>query len=111
MIRGDDEGPARCRGWPSQGVQAVLHLGFLPKAAFPSPGSAIAYSAYSVPDVMVSSTFHDYYVPLAVLNAIISTGLSCYSRYLAAAPQRGGGGSGEGALRSLGLSSTWMSCS
>ncbi|XP_027426441.1 membrane progestin receptor gamma isoform X1 [Zalophus californianus] len=45
-----------------------------------SLGSAIAYSAYSIPDVMVCSTFHDYYVPLAVLNTIISTGLSCYSR-------------------------------
>ncbi|XP_029808503.1 membrane progestin receptor gamma isoform X3 [Suricata suricatta] len=47
-----------------------------------SLGSAIAYSAYSVPDAMVSTTFHDYYVPLAVLNTVISTGLSCYSRFL-----------------------------
>ncbi|XP_072595099.1 membrane progestin receptor gamma isoform X2 [Vulpes vulpes] len=45
-----------------------------------SLGSAIAYSAYSIPDVMVHTTFHDYYVTLAVLNTIISTGLSCYSR-------------------------------
>ncbi|XP_030896929.1 membrane progestin receptor gamma isoform X1 [Leptonychotes weddellii] len=47
-----------------------------------SLGSAIAYSAYSIPDVMVCTTFHDYYVPLAVLNTIVSTGLSCYSRFL-----------------------------
>ncbi|XP_042844443.1 membrane progestin receptor gamma isoform X2 [Panthera tigris] len=47
-----------------------------------SLGSAIAYSAYSIPNVMVNTTFHDYYVPLAVLNTIISTGLSCYSRFL-----------------------------
>ncbi|VCX36825.1 unnamed protein product [Gulo gulo] len=45
-----------------------------------SLGSAIAYSAYSLPDVMVCTTFHDYYVPLAVMNTILSTGLSCYSR-------------------------------
>ncbi|XP_032198915.1 membrane progestin receptor gamma isoform X3 [Mustela erminea] len=47
-----------------------------------SLGSAIAYSAYSLPDVMVCTTFHDYYVPLAVMNTILSTGLSCYSRFL-----------------------------
>ncbi|XP_035969492.2 membrane progestin receptor gamma isoform X1 [Halichoerus grypus] len=47
-----------------------------------SLGSAIAYSAYSIPDVMVCTTFHDYYVPLAVLNTVVSTGLSCYSRFL-----------------------------
>uniref|UniRef100_A0A8C0SB87 Progestin and adipoQ receptor family member 5 n=1 Tax=Canis lupus familiaris TaxID=9615 RepID=A0A8C0SB87_CANLF len=47
-----------------------------------SLGSAIAYSAYSIPDVMVDTTFHDYYVTLAVLNTIVSTGLSCYSRFL-----------------------------
>lgn len=89
----------------------MLGPGFLPTAGFSSPGSAIAYSAYSIPDVMVSTTFHDYYVPLAVLNTIVSTGLSCYSRYLASVPWRGGGGSVEGALRSLGLHSTRTSCS
>uniref|UniRef100_A0A452SQ49 Progestin and adipoQ receptor family member 5 n=1 Tax=Ursus americanus TaxID=9643 RepID=A0A452SQ49_URSAM len=47
-----------------------------------SLGSAIAYSAYSIPDVMVRTAFHDCYVPLAVLNTILSTGLSCYSRFL-----------------------------
>lgn len=70
----------------------MLHPGFLPKAAFSSPGSAIAYSAYTFPDALVHTTFHDYYVTLAVLNTIISTGLSCYSRYPAPPSQVGRGG-------------------
>ncbi|PNI74161.1 PAQR5 isoform 4, partial [Pan troglodytes] len=45
-----------------------------------SLGSAIAYSAYTFPDALMCTTFHDYYVALAVLNTILSTGLSCYSR-------------------------------
>ncbi|KAM9311946.1 membrane progestin receptor gamma [Gastrophryne carolinensis] len=45
-----------------------------------SLGSAIAYSAYVFPDRWVNSTFHHYFVPLAVFNTIICTGLSCYSR-------------------------------
>lgn len=85
-------------------VRALLRPAFWPKAGFASAGSAIAYSAYSIPDVMVDTTFHDYYVTLAVLNTIVSTGLSCYSRYLAAVPQRGGRGrSVEGVLGGLGL--------
>ncbi|KAM5338779.1 membrane progestin receptor gamma isoform 2-T5 [Glossophaga mutica] len=47
-----------------------------------SLGSAIAYCAYSFPDTLVRATFRDYYLTLAVLNTIISTGLSCYSRFL-----------------------------
>lgn len=47
-----------------------------------SLGSAIAYSAYTFPDTLVCTTFHDYYVAMAVLNTILSTGLSCYSRFL-----------------------------
>lgn len=47
-----------------------------------SLGSAIAYCAYSFPDTLVCTTFRDYYMTLAVLNTIISTGLSCYSRFL-----------------------------
>ncbi|XP_011520029.1 membrane progestin receptor gamma isoform X6 [Homo sapiens] len=47
-----------------------------------SLGSAIAYSAYTFPDALMCTTFHDYYVALAVLNTILSTGLSCYSRFL-----------------------------
>ncbi|KAG8506186.1 Membrane progestin receptor gamma [Galemys pyrenaicus] len=47
-----------------------------------SLGSAIAYSAYAFPEALVSSAFHDYYLSLAVLNTIVSSGLSCYSRFL-----------------------------
>lgn len=47
-----------------------------------SLGSAIAYCAYSFPDTLVCTPFRDYYITLAVLNTIISTGLSCYSRFL-----------------------------
>ncbi|NXF23041.1 MPRGB protein, partial [Rhodinocichla rosea] len=45
-------------------------------------GSALAYSAYVFPLEWVGSTFHDFYVPMAVLNSVLSTGLSCYSRFL-----------------------------
>ncbi|XP_027707555.1 kinesin-like protein KIF23 isoform X4 [Vombatus ursinus] len=45
-----------------------------------SLGSAIAYSAYSFPAMLVCTTFHHYFVSLAVLNTILSIGLSCYSR-------------------------------
>ncbi|XP_077905509.1 membrane progestin receptor gamma isoform X2 [Ictidomys tridecemlineatus] len=44
-----------------------------------SLGSAIAYSAYTFPEALVQTPFHDYYIVLAVLNTILSTGLSCYS--------------------------------
>ncbi|XP_073474368.1 membrane progestin receptor gamma isoform X2 [Aquarana catesbeiana] len=46
-----------------------------------SLGSAVAYSAYVFPDRWVNSSFHQYFVPWAVLNTIISTGMSCYSRF------------------------------
>ncbi|NWW79615.1 MPRGB protein, partial [Climacteris rufus] len=49
-----------------------------------SLGSALAYSAYVFPLEWVGSTFHDCYIPVAVFNTIISTGLSCYSRFLEA---------------------------
>ncbi|KAB5525915.1 hypothetical protein PHYPO_G00145710 [Pangasianodon hypophthalmus] len=45
-----------------------------------SLGSAIAYSAYVVPDAWVNSMFHRYYVPVAVVNTVISTTMACYSR-------------------------------
>lgn len=48
---------------------------------FPFPGSALAYSAYVFPAEWVSSTFHHCYVPIAVFNTVVSTSLSCYSRY------------------------------
>lgn len=50
-------------------------------ARFPFPGSALAYSAYVFPDEWLSSTFHHCYVPIAVFNTVVSTSLSCYSRY------------------------------
>lgn len=64
-------------------------------AGFAPPGCAIAYSAYVFPDTLVSTTFHDYYLTLAVLNTIISIWLSCYSRYPTALP-RMGWGAGDG---------------
>ncbi|NXH50185.1 MPRGB protein, partial [Dicaeum eximium] len=45
-------------------------------------GSALAYSAFVFPLEWVGSTFHDFYVPVAVFNSVLSTGLSCYSRFL-----------------------------
>lgn len=63
------------------GVPVVLWPCLGLKAAVSSAGSAIAYSAYTFPDALICSTFHDCYVALAVLNTILSTGLSCYSRY------------------------------
>ncbi|NXC26834.1 MPRGB protein, partial [Campylorhamphus procurvoides] len=47
-----------------------------------SLGSALAYSAYVFPLEWVGSTFHHCYVPVATLNTILSTSLSCYSRFL-----------------------------
>uniref|UniRef100_A0A673MZ57 Progestin and adipoQ receptor family member Va n=1 Tax=Sinocyclocheilus rhinocerous TaxID=307959 RepID=A0A673MZ57_9TELE len=43
--------------------------------SFYSLGSAITYSSYSFPDKWVISTFHKYYVPIAVVNSVISTAL------------------------------------
>ncbi|KAJ8417190.1 hypothetical protein AAFF_G00284170 [Aldrovandia affinis] len=48
--------------------------------SFYSLGSAISYSAYVIPDKWVNSTFHLYYIPIAVFNTIICTALACYSR-------------------------------
>ncbi|XP_053220978.1 membrane progestin receptor gamma isoform X1 [Podarcis raffonei] len=45
-----------------------------------SLGSAIAYSAYVFPEEWIGSTFHHYYVSTAVLNTVVGTSLSCYSR-------------------------------
>ncbi|XP_042333387.1 membrane progestin receptor gamma [Sceloporus undulatus] len=47
-----------------------------------SLGSAVAYSAYVFPNEWVGSTFHRYYLSVAVLNTIFSTSLSCYSRFV-----------------------------
>ncbi|KAI1904411.1 hypothetical protein AGOR_G00005360 [Albula goreensis] len=48
--------------------------------SFYSLGSAITYSAYVIPDKWVNSTFHLYYIPIAVVNTVICTALACYSR-------------------------------
>ncbi|KAJ6662928.1 hypothetical protein lerEdw1_011132 [Lerista edwardsae] len=45
-------------------------------------GSAIAYSAYVFPEEWLGSPFHQHYVSIAVLNTVISTTLSCYSRFI-----------------------------
>ncbi|XP_073671854.1 membrane progestin receptor gamma-A isoform X1 [Paramisgurnus dabryanus] len=49
--------------------------------SFYSLGSAITYSFYTFPDKWVNSTFHKYYVPIAVVNSTISTTMACYSRF------------------------------
>ncbi|XP_042172949.1 membrane progestin receptor gamma-B-like isoform X2 [Oncorhynchus tshawytscha] len=46
-----------------------------------SLGSAITYSAYVIPDKWVNSLFHQYYIPIAVVNTVICTALACYSRF------------------------------
>ncbi|XP_075431560.1 membrane progestin receptor gamma isoform X2 [Ascaphus truei] len=46
-----------------------------------SLGSAVAYSAYVFPDRWVNGTFHRYYVACAVLNTVMCTAVSCYSRF------------------------------
>lgn len=91
LVGGDDEArPHAGLIFPVSADSAKQWL--LTQAAVPSPGSAIAYCAYSFPDTLVCTPFRDYYMTLAVLNTIISTGLSCYSRYPAAPSQMGRGG-------------------
>ncbi|NWZ94140.1 MPRGB protein, partial [Nesospiza acunhae] len=70
--------PGEFRGIPGFGADSPAVL----------PGSALAYSAYVFPLEWVGSTFHDFYVPVAVLNSVLSTGLSCYSRFLEAEQPR-----------------------
>lgn len=89
---GNDGGQVKCWGRSLQGAYMVARPGSSPKAGVSSPGSAIAYSAYTFPDTLVCTTFHDYYVAMAVLNTILSTGLSCYSRYWVALTSDGRGG-------------------
>uniref|UniRef100_A0A3Q0SGJ6 Progestin and adipoQ receptor family member Vb n=1 Tax=Amphilophus citrinellus TaxID=61819 RepID=A0A3Q0SGJ6_AMPCI len=50
--------------------------------SFYSLGSAIVYSAYVFPDKWVNSSFHQYYITIAVFNSVICTNLACYSRFL-----------------------------
>ncbi|XP_028257213.1 membrane progestin receptor gamma-B isoform X2 [Parambassis ranga] len=49
--------------------------------SFYSLGSAIIYSAYVFPDKWVNSSFHQWYIPIAVANTVICTNLACYSRF------------------------------
>ncbi|XP_032906444.1 membrane progestin receptor gamma isoform X2 [Amblyraja radiata] len=46
-----------------------------------SLGSATVYAAYIMPDKWINSTFHEWFMPLAVFNTVVCTGLSCYSRF------------------------------
>ncbi|XP_017593970.1 PREDICTED: membrane progestin receptor gamma [Corvus brachyrhynchos] len=73
--------PGLCRC--AQEFQGNSGIGSYPGPAV-IPGSALAYSAYAFPLEWVGSTFHDFYVPVAVVNTVLSTGLSCYSRFLEA---------------------------
>ncbi|XP_048849826.1 membrane progestin receptor delta-like [Brienomyrus brachyistius] len=47
-----------------------------------SLGCAISYGFYVMPDCWVNSWLHRYFVPIAVGNTLVCTGLSCYSRSL-----------------------------
>ncbi|XP_062845386.1 membrane progestin receptor gamma-B [Trichomycterus rosablanca] len=49
--------------------------------SFYSLGSAIAYSAYALPDAWVNGWFQRFYVPVAVVNSVICTSVACYSRF------------------------------
>ncbi|MBN3279633.1 PAQR6 protein, partial [Polyodon spathula] len=46
-----------------------------------SLGCAITYGAYVMPDCWINSVFHHCFVPVAVLNTLVCTALSCYSRF------------------------------
>ncbi|NWH84501.1 MPRGB protein, partial [Aegithalos caudatus] len=75
-------GPSRCSG--AQSIQEVEFQDWELMSPAVLPGSALAYSAYAFPLEWLGSTFHDFYLPVAVLNSALSTGLSCYSRFLEA---------------------------
>ncbi|XP_021493467.2 membrane progestin receptor delta isoform X1 [Meriones unguiculatus] len=46
-----------------------------------SLGCAFPYAAYSMPASWLHSHLHQLFVPAAVLNSFLCTGLSCYSRF------------------------------
>ncbi|XP_075875606.1 membrane progestin receptor gamma-B isoform X2 [Nelusetta ayraudi] len=48
--------------------------------SFYALGSAISYSAYVFPDKWVNGLFHQWYLPIALLNTVVCTAMSCYSR-------------------------------
>ncbi|XP_018595195.1 membrane progestin receptor delta [Scleropages formosus] len=47
-----------------------------------SLGCAITYASYVMPNCWVNSWLHQHFVPFAVFNTLVCTGLSCYSRFL-----------------------------
>ncbi|KAK7886503.1 hypothetical protein WMY93_026124 [Mugilogobius chulae] len=52
-------------------------------------GCAISYSYYVMPEPWVNSRLQSCFVPLALLNSVFCTSLSCYSRFVELwAPQR-----------------------
>lgn len=59
------------------------HIGFFwdyGALSFYSLGSAMAYSQYAFPDKWINSTFHRCFVPIAMCNSVLCTGLACCSR-------------------------------
>ncbi|XP_054900797.1 membrane progestin receptor gamma-B-like [Poeciliopsis prolifica] len=48
--------------------------------SFYSLGTAVVYSFYAFPDKWVNSSFHQWYIPIAMANTLICTVLACYSR-------------------------------
>uniref|UniRef100_A0A8C6WTL3 Progestin and adipoQ receptor family member Vb n=1 Tax=Neogobius melanostomus TaxID=47308 RepID=A0A8C6WTL3_9GOBI len=60
------------------------HIGFFwdyGALSFYSLGSAVAYSHYAFPDRWIDSPFHRYFLPIAMGNSILCTGLACSSRF------------------------------
>ncbi|XP_036371978.1 membrane progestin receptor delta-like [Megalops cyprinoides] len=47
-----------------------------------SLGCAICYGFYGMPDHWVNSWLQQHFVPIAMGNTLVCTGLSCYSRFL-----------------------------
>lgn len=59
------------------------HIGFFwdyGALSFYSLGSAVAYYHYGFPDRWVNSLFHRCFLPIAMFNSVLCTGLACYSR-------------------------------
>lgn len=60
------------------------HIGFFwdyGALSFYSLGSAMAYFHYVFPDAWINGPFHRYFLPIAMCNSILCTGLACYSRF------------------------------
>lgn len=72
-LAGEELGPSSTRG--AAGMATVVTVSHSAAA-----GSAISYSAYVFPDKWVNGVFHQWFLTLAVLNTLVCTSLSCYSR-------------------------------